>query len=135
MGMRNLWGELPGVEGFLVPAAILREQAAKLGELTDNILEGKVVQSQTPDGRLIYELQIVAPALHHYRYTLLRVVHGVSVYPLTVCAYAGGGGWEMDEEYTCRNEEEFIGTLESLLSSDEARRTVGWLLAQSKALT
>ena len=123
---QSLWGELPAVEAIRLPVVILREQAAKLTELTGGLLQGEVTTKQVQVG-LRHNLLIVAPALDNYSFSVLVTVHGILAYPVEVHGSANSS------YYQCDNESEFIEVVSKVLSSPEVHRTIGALLAQSKA--
>jgi hypothetical protein len=125
---KNLWGEIPTGDDIRLPIVVLREQAAMLAKATRGVLEGFVAQSRE-DNNFELELRIVAPALDHYQYTILRVLHGISIYPLRLAP--------PDTLYrdwiTCSSEEEFEQALADQLSSKSVKKVIASLLAQSRA--
>lgn len=126
MAKKNLWGELPTEDVIRTPLQILREQAAILGEKTENLLEGQVQQSvasQTFQNTLF----IVAPSLG-YSYAVLSARYSVDLYPVTVIdAQIGGNG------ITCEDEESFEQALTTILSSAQTKKALVGLLSQIKA--
>jgi hypothetical protein len=130
MPLKNLWGDLPRDDGPKPPAAILKEQASILGDVTHGILYGDVGVSRE-DELFDLELVIVAPALDSYRYSVLHVEHKLSMYPLSVVP-----SWEADRpsRIRCRTEKEFETALETVLTSDRLQRVIATLIAQSKAV-
>jgi hypothetical protein len=126
MNAKNLWGNVSLADTVKPPVAILREQAALLGNLTNNVLEGHVRTERIAD-RIINYLDIVAPALEYYTFTVLEIRHhGIEFYPLTVVP-------SMDGKPTdCKDEMEFIAKLEEALSSQAVHKVIESLLAQSK---
>lgn len=124
--MTSLWGELPSDDSLRPPILILREQAAALGEATNNVLQGEV-HTQRDDDDLDTTLDIVAPVLDNYRYTVLAVRHGVELYPLRMYSQVYRE-WRQVED-----EADFVAQLEQLLKSKEIHRVVAALLAQSRA--
>ncbi|MCH7859968.1 MAG: hypothetical protein IID14_09790 [Candidatus Marinimicrobia bacterium] len=134
MAGENLWGELPAVETERTPLVILREQCAILGELTENVLEGRV-RKIWKGNRFHLIMEIVAPALDNYVYTVLRVDHGIQMYPLEIVRL----NLELDEigrgnpAQHCKNEAEYINVLRENLSSDTVRRVIMGLITLGKA--
>lgn len=126
MTTRNLWGDLPTGSDVVPPSTILREQAAILSDQTNNILAGEV-RVVRDDDVIRHALEIVAPALDNYRYTVLVAQHRVDLYPVSVLAPQLGRGW-----VECGNEAAFVAEVERILKSEPLRRVVGALLAQSK---
>jgi hypothetical protein len=129
MSQKNLWGQLPTPEEIRPPTQILKEQGALLSETTKGVLRGEVSVSQAY-GRFQLELEIVAPALDNYRYSVLEATHELEMYPVTVKP-----GWDKSQQQVdCTNEAEFESALADILSSDQIRRVVTALLAQSRAM-
>ena len=125
----NLWGDLPAPEGGMItPATILNEQAAVLGERTNNVLFCRVyVVGKSTSIEL--DMDIVATALDGYRYTLLKVSHPVLLYPLTMFDLT------RERKFECANEDEFRQDLKDILSSPEVHKVISALLSQSKPLS
>lgn len=134
MAGENLWGEFPAVETERTPLVILREQCAILGELTENVLEGRV-RKIWKGNRFHLVMEIVAPALDNYVYTVLRVDHGIQMYPLEIVRL----NLELDEigrgnlTQHCKNEAEYVNVLRENLSSDTVRRVIMGLITLGKA--
>jgi hypothetical protein len=129
----DLWPPEVGTTSVVPPLAILRRQAAILGERTQNLLEGQV-DTLTEGDQFRQLFYIVAPSLS-YRYKLFEVRHGVSGYPVyyefprRVFPTFGTApaGLELDTP------EKFADWLKDTLASDETRRVVGSLLSQVRA--
>lgn len=122
---KNMWGDLTGLEIIKTPAMYLREQAGHLWKDTRYILKGEVSREATSGGRLRVELVIVAPKINNYRYTVLTVRHPLDTYPLTITNDV------TNEDYECKNEKEFLETLEFILSSAQVKNVISMLLSQS----
>lgn len=123
MNIENLWGDIPKGENLKTPVAILREQAAILGEATDNLLVADVVPNKQKESMTLH-FYVTAPALDNYRFHLFQVDHQIELYPLEV---------ETDEVvYQCSDENSFKGALKAILSSPKVHRIISSLLAQSK---
>jgi hypothetical protein len=107
------------------PVALLKEQAALLGQKTGNDVEG-VVKASTEAGKAFYSLYLKAPALGDYQYKLLSIAYPVTscdeVYPITAQTPAGGPAVEI------KSREEFRGWLREQLSSEHVRRVINNLL-------
>src|SRR5258706_14676885 len=67
------------------PVAILKEQAALLGDKTKNLVTARVVldEEQSPHA-FSYDFFIVAPALQNYHYRLFSIGHNIDLYPVTL---------------------------------------------------
>lgn len=124
--IRNLWGE-PFSEDVKAPVQTLAEQAALVGQMTNNILEGRV-ENQSKGRTFTFDLSVVAPALGNYVYAILKIDYKLEFYPLHLQSYADPA------EYDCENEEEFVRVLEEVLSSKKVRTVVTSLLSQSRVL-
>jgi hypothetical protein len=115
----DLWGDIQP-SAVRTPVAILREQAALLGNNTQNLVEAKVETSGIA-GNFIHSFNLVAPALDNYKYKLFTVHHGPELYPISV----------NDQTNALETEERFVDWLRQRLSSDKTRKIVGNLLAQA----
>lgn len=128
MSTESFWGDLEFTELMETPVTILRRQAALVGEQTNWVIEG-VVESRGSDDTFIYELSLVMPSLDNYMFKLLRVEHGISLYPLAIVRLCVDSG-----VYPCRNEQEYLTTLRELLSSTEVHSIIRALYSQSVAI-
>ncbi len=130
MSVKNLWGDIPSGEAIRTPYTILREQTAVLGELTDHVLEGRVIRQQVARSSNLFSLamSIVAPAIDNYMFRLIIATHPVTLYPATLKDLSN------EETYECENEEVFVERLGIILSSDRVRKVVQGLLSQSVAM-
>jgi hypothetical protein len=130
MPTKNLWGQLPTPDETRTPTQILKEQAALLSDLTQGVLQGDVtVDARVLQGSFYLRLDIVAPAIDNYRYSVLSAHHGVQLYPVTVTRQ-----FETSVAVECRDEATFESTLGQILTSPSVRRAVSSLLAQSRAM-
>ena len=144
---KDLWPDIIRMSGTSArsPVAILRQQAAYLGDKTQNIVEAEVSTSahirsladpetlairRTP-GLIImppydftHTFRLVAPLLDNYKYDLFIVMHNVVIYPL-VFKY-------QDEDYQVGDEEEFLDRLQAVLSSEKTREIIEQLIALSE---
>lgn len=125
MTRKNLWGDFKSIDVGSTPAALLREQAALLGEMTQELLTAEV-SSSSERGSLYHNLSIVAPPLDGYRVSILRACHGVEVYPVMLDNVIEGR-WNFAK---CQNESEFLEAVSRILGSERVRRVVASLLAQ-----
>jgi hypothetical protein len=115
----DLWGDIQ-VAAIRTPAAILREQAALLGQKTQNVIEARV-DTETYDKDFHHYFRLIVPALDNYTYELFSVRHSVELYPVK-------SGFK---EF--KTESEFTDWLREKLSSPETRKIVGNLLAQANS--
>jgi hypothetical protein len=126
MTNENLWGDLPvGDARMMTPMTVLKEQANLLDERTNGVLLCRVyVLAKSPNIEL--DMDVIAPALDSYRYTLLRVSHPVLLYPLEMTDLT------REKQFLCANEQEFRRDLRQILSSPEVHKVISALLSQSK---
>ncbi|MBV9761347.1 MAG: hypothetical protein JO340_12345 [Acidobacteriaceae bacterium] len=118
----DLWGNLD-LEEIRTPAAILREQAALLGQKTKNLIEARVDLVPMGD-RIFHIFKLVVPTLGGYVYELFRVSNTVAnLYPVRV---------ERPRQ-ELSTEGEFVEWVGERLSSPDTRRVLSSLLAQAKA--
>ncbi|MEK6301201.1 MAG: hypothetical protein AABO41_10805 [Acidobacteriota bacterium] len=129
---RNLWPEDIAVTQIVAPVAILKEQAALLGERTKNLVEGRVTQRKRDFmdfSKLTYDFDLVAPALDHYQYRLFSISHNVEFYPLTI----DNSDALNDSQLHVNDEEEFLHALGQIFSSEKTKGVIKSLVAQSRA--
>jgi hypothetical protein len=96
--MDNLWPSL-NIVPQRTPLSILKEQAAMLGQQTQNLVTAEVMELRpmewkngetlpqktftTPvTSRFNYAFYLVAPALQFYRYLLFSISHPIELYPV-----------------------------------------------------
>ncbi len=123
----NLWGELPKPDNDESPADILRAQAKVLHEQTKYRLQGDV-KTDSRDTTIISELTIVAPYLNGYEITVARVKHGPIMYPAKLFNLLS----DEHKFVVCGDAESFKEALSRILQSDQIRKVISSLLAQSK---
>ncbi|MGO8788726.1 MAG: hypothetical protein ACLQVL_15275 [Terriglobia bacterium] len=132
----DLW---PDIEQSKVvpPVAILREQAAALGEKTGHLLEGRVNSRIGEDGNFIHSFYVVAPTLDNYSYGLFSITHGADQYPVTVPhpRRMDPGRRPYPQTLKIRSEKALVDYLREVLNSERTKRIVGSLLAQVRAAT
>jgi hypothetical protein len=122
----DLWPDLTGEPAVRSPLLILREQAAKLGAKTSNIVEAEVTANPgADDGCLNVRFVLKAPALNGYEYTLLSIRQPADLYPVSF----SGEQWSNSD---AKDEESFRSDLEDLLKSDRTVNIIRNLIAQSK---
>ena len=138
--IQNLWPTdlAPTVER--TPLTILKEQAAQLGAMTKNLLEGAVKTEMYREDalnqrRFVHNFNVVAPSLEGYSYKLLEVSHELDPYPVTVRLTPPPTSNALADRVTgipkeLASEAEFVEYLRSVFASDKTRRIVGALLAQ-----
>jgi len=120
----DLWPGDIGESELRTPLAILKEQATLLGAKTGQLVTAEV-ESRAEDEWFFHRFYLVAPALE-YKYKLFTVRHPISLYPMFT--YSGGGPWSAPID----SEAGFLDWLRKALTSEETRRIVRALIAQSK---
>ena len=147
MKTEDLWGDLGLQEEIDTPASILKKQAALLSERTNNIVQARVVPRisvlhqrsgvppSAPGRGFEYDFDLVVPPLEGYIYTLLRIEHDVSLYPVSIYEifrgfYPSGSG----DGLVCMNEEEYLANLGAILSSDDVHAIIRSLVGQARAV-
>ena len=124
----NLWPE-ELTETVLTPAAILKAQATNLGEQTKGVLEAEVSRREesTKEGQtiIIYDFDVIAPALNGYRKTILQVNHAKdAIYPVYIKSLGTGIP-------QAANDQRFLEVLGSHLQSQSIVSLLQTLIARS----
>lgn len=107
------------------PLAVLKAQAAALAKKTGNLLEAEVNTRPDIDGGLVLRFTLVAPALSDYRYDLFTAVQSAALYPVKLLFDDG--------TYIADSEEALKKHLRHFFASEQARKIVSGLIAQSRA--
>lgn len=126
MTTENLWGDLPKPESLKSPKKLLQEQAELLSQMTDDHLRGHV-NTETTEGRIIHELEIIAPYINNYTVTVLRIVHGAVIYPAEVIQTIAPS-----RALLCNDFNTLRDGLKILLQSGETKKLISSLLTQSR---
>jgi hypothetical protein len=131
------------------PLGLLKYQASMLSQKTNGLLEGEI-STYTDQGAIYNALDIVAPRLDHYRYTLIRIVSGPALYPVFVYDRSGVDYTPRDvpvkfpnvtvpklpnASFAVRDYEEFEKAVEEILSSKETANIIRSLMNQSKEMS
>ena len=119
----DLWPENIADSKLVTPVAILKEQAARLGEKTKQLVQGEVT-SHTTGNLFVHTFHLVAPTLG-YRYELFQISHGISFYPLVV-RYLNNSESQATEAV-------FKEKLKTILSSQLTLNVVHSILAQVRS--
>lgn len=139
----DLWPSDLGETDIVPPVAILREQAALLGNKTKNLVEARVSTSKATSpheiftrfdglrpGDFIHQFILVAPALGNYMFDLFTIYHGIKMYPLTIRTT-----FPLEESQNstiCKTEDEYFAALQAVLSHKYTLDMIHALIAQSK---
>lgn len=121
--LQNLWPTDFGKEEQLAPVAILRQQGNALGERTQNIVVGRVTTAGNPTG-FRHHFILYCPPLA-YQIAILDVEHSLDFYPAKITLVGQPG-------VAANNPEEFAKRLEEAFASEQVKKVVRSLLAQSK---
>ena len=123
MSEESMWGEIPkSGKGIKRPLDYLNEQANILSRTYKSELIGDVTQEVNSAGRMTFDFDIRVPPLGSYRYSLLRVLHSMDIYPLTMYDLAN------KVDYKCNDEAQFEDSLRTILSSSKVREVIGKIL-------
>ena len=120
----DLWPNDFGTVGVKPPVTVFCEQATLLAKKTNGIVEAEV-RTSTEGDQFSHRFSIVAPALGGYRYLLFTLDHDVNLYPSSM--------YFQDNEQHVESEDVLIDILRTVFASDEAKRVIHSLIAQSKA--
>jgi len=125
---KSLWGDLSNTAIFRTPFTILKEQAAVLSQQTKGLLVGEVKRYQDENEDISLSLHVVAPSLGHYRYEVVQVYYGITIYPLNVRSMA-----TEHPPKPCHSEQEFEQALGEILSSLQVKKVISALLSDIHA--
>ena len=119
----DLWPVNIAETNMVTPVAILREQAALLGDKTRQLVTGEV-QTTTVGTTFVHSFNVAAPTLN-YRYELFRVKHPAAFYPLVL---------EQGQSTTSlKSEEEFKSKLKEVFAAQPTLNIVHSILAQVRS--
>ena len=127
MATLSLWGELPEVEDIRTPKMVLAVQASALQEITKGALTCELEVLSTGSG-LVIAMRIVAPSLGNYSVTLVKLSHGVIVYPCNIHSPFLGTDWQK-----CDDEVQLEAILKTFLQDPKTHKLITNLLQQIRA--
>jgi hypothetical protein len=121
----DLWPSgIAEVQSIVTPFAILKRQAAALGDKTQGLITAEVARTTDADGDFRYTFYLVSPTAN-YRYKLFTVYHKpIKLYPIT-CVFLSGSEQKGDQET-------FLEWVGMVLASEETQRVVQGLLLQAR---
>ncbi|PSN15645.1 hypothetical protein C7293_06215 [filamentous cyanobacterium CCT1] len=143
--MIDLWPNNLDIPTSKPPVTILREQAAFLGQKTDNIVQAKV-RNTTQQGGVTFEYQLFLQSdAIGYSYRILAIVYTIEFYPVAFILDTDiqeelsnkkilkKYEVTLDERISIRvnSEEEFLGLLAEILKTEKIRQIIVALLAQA----
>ena len=123
----DLWPDDITVSTPTAPVTILRQQAARLGQRTKNLVEAEV-RSQPSKKRgdhFEHGFYLVAPALDNYQFLLFSIDHPIDFYPITITIRKGF--IEVDSE------QKFAEELKKIFATEGTKRVISALISQSQA--
>ncbi len=121
----DLWPQNVVGINLVTPAAILKEQAAFLGDKTRQLVKGEVITQASGNG-FTHRFNVTAPSLS-YSYELFQLNHGVALYPGSLVV-AG-----QDTQRTIDSEETLKQVLKEVFSSQQTLTVVRSILAQVRS--
>ena len=160
--MDNLWPQI-ALHATKTPVAILKEQASLLGRSTQNLVTAEIENLQVVDTTIQlksfglaetlnlissidksfpssiifqYAFYLVAPVLNHYRYQLFLIGYGIDFYPVFFRLDSDLQqelGISEKPNVMAKTEEEFLGILKTIFSSEKTQRVIQAIWAQSEA--
>lgn len=119
----DLWPANIAESKLLSPVAIIKQQAALLGEKTKQLVRGEVETTAT-GSLLVHHFSIVAPTMN-YRYELFSVQHNVNFYPLVIKF--------IDSTEQVLSEVDFKARLKVIFSDPHTLNVVHSILAQARS--
>jgi hypothetical protein len=123
----DFWPDIADARSKATPLSLMKQQAALLGNHTNNLLVGRVTTITSYDGRLIHHFQIGAPTLS-YNYELFIVSHGlVDLYPVQV---ESAPNLTPGPLVILESERDFLNWLKEVLNSERTKRILSNLLSQ-----
>jgi hypothetical protein len=120
----DYWPADIGQSNTVTPAAMMRAQAALLGQKTNQQITANVQSLGGNPAEFTWSFQLMSPSLGSYRYELFRVTHPLTLYPATFI-------WEEHPNATVQNEEGFKNFLKQVIGSDQTKNIIQALLAQA----
>jgi hypothetical protein len=123
----DLWPSDIGDVRVIAPATILRDQAARLGDKTGNLVIA-TVESSTEKPNFIHSFVISAPLLDGYTCRLLRVKHNLHFYPLEIFTDVG------TPNFRAGTQDDLLRALGEVFGSAPVKKLIGSLIVQSRAL-
>lgn len=144
--MKNLWPEKFYEPHDFAPKQLLEEQASLLHKITEGIVSAEVevvapnIASKVFEnpGPFCFGFTIVGPFIDNYKYRVLRLTHGVPMYPVTVWVDS-----EIGKELTILENrfgmletvstpEAFERMVTSVLKSNRLKEVIGTIIALSR---
>jgi hypothetical protein len=142
--MENLWPvDIVDVK-LTAPVKILREQASKLGERSQNLVEAEIEHvtdeywSENNNG-FTYAFNIIG-RLIDFKFNLFKIGHSVTLYPIFIKLdddilkeLKGKYKMTMYQAISVASESEFLEALKLIFSAVKTRKVIEAVLAQSES--
>lgn len=130
----NLWPDNLASSEEKSPLAILKIQAALLGEKTKGIVEGRVTKFRYEEdddpSQLHYSFSVIGPALGQYRADLFALHTSLkSLYPIKINVYEEPASDAANT--TVKNEEELHAALRRIFRTERTRNIINAIRAHS----
>lgn len=126
--MKSLWPNLKFSDLTRTPASILKEQAASLARVTNNVVQAEVknkngIELGYDQSQILFDFNLVSPLLDNYQYSLFRIVYDLKqnypvflfideAYSLDLLEFS-----LKDGRVTINNETEFEASLKEIFNS------------------
>jgi hypothetical protein len=130
--VEDLWpAEVSEVKKLTVPASIAMEQAALLGQKTNNVVTATVTPVRTREPwQVVFGFNLVAPALSNYRLRVFNFTYRLDqLYPVTAYSFGVRG---FEEPMEAADERAWKDLLKRIFSHENVVLTIRALLAQSE---
>ncbi len=132
------------ITGIKSPVTILHEQASMLGDMTKNIVRGDVTSGINENSDFAFVFNIMAPALHNYRFMLFAITYNIDFYPVAIWIdtdiareienFLSGIPKKGETVFIIESEVGFIEILKAIFNSNKAKKIISVLLAESKGI-
>jgi hypothetical protein len=129
----DLWPDDLSGDASRTPVALLRRQAEALGTRTSNFVYGEVESRPANNGKQFEHVLVVQAPFLRFRFPLLRVTHGLALFPATVVETDLTKGQEPEKYWnaTATTEEELIEAIRTFFNSDRVKTLIRSLVSQS----
>jgi hypothetical protein len=147
--MADLWPDEIGRERAQSPVAHLHAQGLFLEARCGHLLQSETPRLDAVRNSFTHAFDIVAPALDNYRYRLLTVSFGISLYPTRISVAPGvldeirgrvnvqpdsRDKGHKREVIVAESEEQFLDCLEVLFATIKIRQAIAMLMSQADPL-
>jgi hypothetical protein len=147
--MADMWPDEIGRERAQSPVALLRAQGLFLEARCGHLLQSETPRLDAAGNSFTHAFDIVIPALDNYRYRLLTISFGISLYPTRISVAPGvldeiRGRVPIEpdsrdkrhkrETIVAESEEQFLNCLEVLFATNRIRQAIAMLMSQADPL-